>query len=220
MKALPRIYRPAQSLDYDRYVYMQERLREHRREAIIVCEHEPTITAGVQAQPENLLSNEAGLSARGVSLVHIRRGGDFTAHERGQCVIYPHIDLRKRELKIQSFFHGLLESAQRSIAAVWDMPLYVRHDAPGLYTGDGAKLLSIGIMFKAFFTSYGIALNVSNDLSTFRWIHPCGEAGLRVTSIGERGGDPALLDTFLERWCAEFAACLEPAAPPKITGLS
>ncbi len=220
MNAFPRIYRPAQSLSYDRYVHLQERLREHRREAIIICEHEATITAGVQARPENLLANETGLSRRGVSLVRIRRGGDFTAHERGQCVIYPHIDLRKRELKIQPFFHGLLESARRAIEVVWDIPVHVREEAPGLYTDDGAKLLSIGIMFKAFFTSYGIALNVSNDLATFRWIHPCGEPGLRVTSVAERGGEPARREMFLQQWFREFAESLELTAPPKITGLS
>ncbi|MEQ9363068.1 MAG: lipoyl(octanoyl) transferase LipB [Leptospirales bacterium] len=200
-----RLQSGAALLDYGRYLRLQHRLRKRRRECVIFCAHPPTITAGVQARADNLRTDAASLEALGIRLAPVGRAGDYTAHEPGQCVIYPHIDLRRRGLGVPEFFNGLLECTTFALNQVWGVQVDTRKDAPGLYrSGDGAKLASIGIMFKSFFTSHGVAINISNDLSTFTHIHPCGYAGQRIGSIQEMGLDAKRLPEFLGAWCKQF----------------
>jgi lipoyl(octanoyl) transferase len=65
----------------------------------------------------------------------------------------------------------------------------------GVWT-QGRKIASIGIHVKQWITLHGFALNVSNDLSGFDLIVPCGIENVVMTSIArERGGrdEPAAL---------------------------
>lgn len=196
--------------EYSRYIRLQKSLRRRRRELLLFCGHPPTITAGVQSREPNLLSAPDVLAKNGIAVHAIGRGGDHTAHEPGQCVIYPHIDLKKRELGVSKVFQDLLKITQSALEVTWGLRTEIRTDAPGLYW-NGRKLGSIGIQFKSFFTSFGLAVNVSNDLSTFRHIHPCGFSDLQVTNVLQCGGDPALLSRFMDVWTEEFQDWL-PAA--------
>jgi len=191
-------------LEYRRYLQVQEKLRALRRELLVFCEHPPTITAGVQSRPENLRSDSAALQSQGVNLVRIGRGGDYTAHEPGQCVLYPHIDLRRRGIGISEYFRALLEITAESMYRSFGIAAESWTEAPGLYAANGAKIASIGIMFKGFFTSHGLAVNVGNNLEVFRHINPCGFADLEVTSVAESGGDPGRLREFLSLWRQGF----------------
>ncbi|MCR9143468.1 MAG: lipoyl(octanoyl) transferase LipB [bacterium] len=203
---LNRLRPSATPLDYGRYMRLQQKLRARRRECVLFCSHPPTITAGVQSRPESLQTDAARLSALGIHLEPVGRAGDYTAHEPGQCVIYPHLDLRRRQIGVPEYFNGLLECTSLALDRVWGVRVVTRKDAPGLYLAeDGAKLASIGIMFKSFFTSHGVAVNVGNDLSTFAHIHPCGYAGQRIASILNMGLDPDRLPEFLECWRDEFS---------------
>lgn len=195
----------APPMEYDRYLRLQNRLRKRRRECVLWCTHPPTITSGVQSRPESLRSSTEGLAARGIQLVPVGRAGDYTAHEPGQCLIYPHLDLRRRNLGVSEYFNGLLEATAHSLKHVWGVQVELRKDAPGLYrTEDGAKIASIGIMFKSFFTSHGVSINISNDLSTFTHIHPCGYSDQRIGSIQEMKLDTSRLPVFLTQWHKEF----------------
>ena len=202
-------YLSGRTIPYERYVALQERLRAKRREMLLFCHHAPVLTAGVQARPESLRTDDAARSRAGVPVVRIGRGGDYTAHEPGQIVIYPHVDLKRRDLKMTSVFADWLEITAATLREVWDIEVVGQKEAPGLYTAAGAKLASIGVMFKSFFTSFGLAVNVANDLGTFDHIHPCGQAGLDMTSIVREKGDPALSGRFVETWSASFGRWLD-----------
>lgn len=199
-----RVVESAGRLDYGRYLRLQEGLRARRRELLIFCEHPPTLTAGVQSAAESLLLPEDGLRPLGIAHLRIGRGGDYTAHEPGQCVIYPHLDLWRRELAVSRYFALLLEVTAEALRSTWGIHAESRPKAPGLYTPDGLKIASIGIMFKRFFTSFGVALNVGNDLSTFRWIRPCGDPNLQVTSVARCGADPTRVSDFRNQWTQVF----------------
>lgn len=202
-------------LPYRRYLKFQEGLRARRREALIFCEHPPTITAGVQARPGNLLADPESLVGAGIDLVSVRRGGEHTAHEPGQCLIYAHLDLRQRGLGLASYFRILLEAAAAAVHEVWRLPTRFEKSRPGLYLEDGSKLASIGVELKSFFTSHGVALNVDNDLQTFRWINPCGELDARMSSVAAAGGDPSLRLQFTAAFQSAFQRAL-----PQSTALS
>lgn len=210
-RRLLRVRFGAHSLDYERYITLQNRLRAARRELLLFCEHPRTLTAGVQSRPESLLLTDAELAREGI--VHLRtgRGGDYTAHEPGQTVIYPHIDLEKRGLPVAAFFQLLIDVTRESVREVWDLDTKSQPQAPGLYVRDGGKLASIGIMFKRFFTSFGVAVNVSNDLAAFQWVHPCGNPEAQVTSVVRCGGAPALRHDFEQTWERLFRSGLEAA---------
>ncbi|MEI7011860.1 lipoyl(octanoyl) transferase LipB [Leptospira licerasiae] len=176
-------------LPYEDYVRFQEKSRENRRESILFLEHPLTITGGINYNIDNLLRNEDFLSEHGISLQYIKRGGDYTAHEPGQIVTYVHLDLKKREISISEFLDQVLESAIYSTKKVWGLELVKNPNAPGLYLSNSPnrKILSMGVLFKSWFTSYGIALNVSNDFSAFQCIHPCGQDWKSMISVSQLG---------------------------------
>ena len=190
--------------DLSRYVFVQEALRKRRREAVIFCQHPRLLSAGIQSRRESLKTNPLILRENNIGIYRVNRGGDYTAHEPGQCIIYPHIDLKKRGLRINQVVRKLLEITGEAIFAVWEIPTSNKIGAPGLYLPNGAKLVSIGIMFKSCFTSFGLSVNISNDLSTFQHIYPCGKSNLQMTSIVASGGDPAGKNDFIRDWSKRF----------------
>lgn len=189
---------------YSRYNRLQRYLRRRRKELILICSHPPTLTAGIQGRSESLLTAPEDLERLGIAHFNLRRGGDYTAHEPGQCVIYPHVDLKKREMQITEFVRGLLDVTVRTIHSVWGLTTETAEYAPGIFSAGGEKIASIGMMAHRRFTSHGLALNVDNDLELFRHILPCGYRDLKMTSIKKEGGNPDLLPDFIEEWSHVF----------------
>ena len=60
----------------------------------------------------------------------------------------------------------------------------------GVWTG-GRKIASIGVHARDWVTWHGFALNVSNDLSYFDLIVPCGLSGVTMTSVERELGSAA-----------------------------
>lgn len=174
-----------EKIPYLRYLEMQDKLRKFRKECILFLEHAPTITGGINYNLENLLVKPEFLESMGIQIHWIQRGGDFTAHEPGQLVLYSHVDLKKRNLSIRFYLENLLRSVIDSVRSTWDLHLISDSDSPGLYleSNPSQKICSVGMNFKSFFTSHGIAFNLSNDLKTFRCINPCGQNWMNMTSV-------------------------------------
>lgn len=197
---------------YQRYDRLQKQLRRRRRELLLFCEHRSTITAGIGTEITNLKSTEDMLKNQGIDFIHVRRGGDLTAHEKGQCVIYPHIDLRKRSIPAGMFFQNLLAITAKSIAETWGCLTLEQPGSPGLYVDSGhKKIVSIGIFFKGFFTSSGLAININNNLSTFQHIHACGLKNVQVSSLSNLGYDTSDIKVrrFKASWQEHFKTMLD-----------
>ncbi len=190
----------SKSVPYSKYIKFQEKSRKMRKESILFLEHPPTITAGSNFHENNLLMTEEELNQKGVKIFYIKRGGDFTAHEPGQLVIYPHIDLKKRNISVTEFIHIFRNSIAESIDSIWGISVIDNPESPGLYLSDNPekKIVSFGIYFKSFFTSFGAAVNIDNSLHTFSMIHPCGGKSENITSIQSLGKDTKLKQTFCE----------------------
>ncbi len=191
---------------YSRYDQIQRFLRKKRKEILVFLEHTSCITGGINYNTENLLVQESFLRDRNIELLFLKRGGDFTAHEKGQLVIYPHIDLKKRNLSIAIFLRNFMDSIQDSIQNTWELEVTFKESDPGLYLKSDLekKLVSVGINFKSFFTSFGAAINIQNSLETFSFINPCGKKSKNIVSIKSLGLDPNKENKFIDRFTGIF----------------
>jgi len=98
--------------DYRSVLQLQHQLRDARAagqvpDTILLVEHPPVITLGARKTANRLLMDEAELAARGIDVVPIRRGGGTTAHNPGQIVFYPILDLSARGLGINPYIRTL-----------------------------------------------------------------------------------------------------------------
>jgi lipoyl(octanoyl) transferase len=132
-------------------------------------------TLGRAALPEHVL--DAGT----IPVVRTDRGGQVTYHGPGQLVVYPLLDLRRRNLGIKHLVQ-LLEECVIELLAGYAIRARRRPGAPGVYV-DGAKIAALGLRVRRGCSYHGLSLNVDMDLAPFGRINPCGYPGLSVTQL-------------------------------------
>ncbi len=165
---------------------------------IWLLQHPPVFTQGLNGKPEHLLSPGE------IPVIATDRGGQVTYHGPGQLVLYPLLDLRRRNLGIRRLV-TLLEQTVIDLLAGYGVAAVARPEAPGVYV-DGRKIASLGLRVRRGCSYHGLSLNVDMDLRPFRQINPCGHAGLEVTQLRDLGladrfetVENALLRHFLAR---------------------
>ena len=167
------------------YKWMQDERKKivlnQSSESINFVEHSSTLTLGTNAEIKNVLINDIQREALNIELVHVDRGGDVTCHNEGQLVVYPMLNLRKRNLKPVEYVR-MLENALINILKKYNISGVQKPGKPGIWV-ENNKIASIGISIKRGITSHGIALNINNDLSIFEYINTCGMEDLEVTSM-------------------------------------
>jgi lipoyl(octanoyl) transferase len=146
---------------------------------IWMLEHPPVFTLGLNASREHVLS------PGDIPVVQIDRGGQVTYHGPGQLVVYPLIDLRRRQVGVRQMVVAL-ENAVIAYAAELGVTATGSREAPGVYVG-GAKLASIGLRIRRGASYHGLSLNVALDLEPFQRINVCGYRGLAVTRLADLG---------------------------------
>jgi lipoyl(octanoyl) transferase len=144
------------------------------------AEHPPVFTLGLNAGREHVLA------PGDIPVVPIDRGGQVTYHGPGQLLIYPLLDLRRKQLGARDLVVAL-EQSIIAYAAGLGIAAVGRRDAPGVYV-DGAKLASIGLRIRRGASYHGLALNVALDLEPFQRINVCGYPGLTVTRLADLCG--------------------------------
>jgi lipoyl(octanoyl) transferase len=174
-------------------------------DALIFTEHEPVFTLGVRRGAEqNLLWNEAELARRGVEVVATNRGGDITYHGPGQIVGYPIVNLTPR--KDLHAWLRFLEDVMIAGVARFGLQAGRNPGKTGIWI-ERRKIAAIGVAVKKWTTFHGFALNVSNDLSPFTGIIPCGitAADGTVTSLQRELGQPVAIDEVKAALAGEFS---------------
>jgi lipoate-protein ligase B len=159
---------------------------EQSEDLLLLVEHEPVVTLGRGTRPSSLRSTAEDLSAQGVSLVEVERGGDATFHGPGQLVGYPVLDLREHREDLHWYLRQL-EGVLIAALAELGVPAERRPGLTGVWTR-GRKIASIGIHVKQWVTFHGFALNVTTDLRGFDVIVPCGIEGVVMTSVAAELG--------------------------------
>lgn len=94
--------------DYQSVLNLQENafqdlLNGTGKDTIFIVEHTPVITLGARNSANKLSKDPNTIKQSGIEIFQIRRGGGTTAHNPGQLVIYPVINLKKRSLGVSDF---------------------------------------------------------------------------------------------------------------------
>ena len=181
-----------------------QRQAEEIPDTLLLLEHPPVYTRGRRAGDEELSLGEAFYRARGIEIVPTDRGGKVTYHGPGQLVGYPimrvgdiNAHLRKMEAAIVAALGEYdIEARSRCAEGI---------DYTGVWVKD-RKIASIGVHVSRGVSTHGFAVNVSNDLTPFTWIVPCGLPDVTMTSVArELGQEPeGGLDAFAERMARCF----------------
>ncbi|MHB0946376.1 MAG: lipoyl(octanoyl) transferase LipB [Sedimentisphaerales bacterium] len=177
--------------DYQSVLAMQEKAVKDLQtgagsDTVFIVEHPSVITLGARSSANKLLEDSETIKNAGIEIVEIRRGGGTTAHNPGQLVIYPIINLKNRSLGVSDFVH-LLEKIGIELLAELGVKCETIKSLPGLWCGE-KKIASIGVQVKKWVTFHGIAININNDLSIFGLIVPCGLDSVIMTSAENQLG--------------------------------
>ena len=195
---------------------VQQRAAQEIPDCLLLTEHEPVITMGRGTDRKNLLISPDELSARGIDLHEIERGGDITFHGPGQAVLYPILDLRERGRDVRQYLRDL---EQFVIAALADLGLTatVKEGLTGIWV-DNHKVGAIGVAVSHWISYHGVAINVTTDLDYFKLINPCGITQYPVGSVSQLVGreiKPAHFFDLLVHHFADFFSY----RPEKVTDI-
>lgn len=164
-------------VEYGAALALQRELVERRKrgeicDQLVIVEHPHVITLGRTGRMGHLLASEEALRRAGVSFYPTDRGGDITYHGPGQVVGYPILDLKEWKRDVVAYVRAL---EQTLIDALAEFGVAARREPgqTGVWTEAG-KIAAIGVHISRWVTSHGFALNVTTDLSYFRYIVPCG----------------------------------------------
>lgn len=183
--------------DYLQVLEKQHELRDMRlaekiSDTVLIVEHKPVITLGARQSANKLSVSEQAIKEAGIDLVRIRRGGGVTAHNPGQLVFYPIINIKAREIGISEYVRTL-ESIGIELLSKFGVTSQRKKGFPGLWI-DQRKISSIGVRVSKGITYHGMAVNICNDLSIFDNMIPCGLDDVEMTSLQKETGGEISID--------------------------
>ena len=156
---------------------------------LLLLQHPHVITLGTASSRAHIVADQSRLQELGIDLVDVGRGGDVTYHGPGPLVGYPILDLEPDRKDVHRYLRDLESVLVHTLGEMGIQGEPVP-DLTGVWV-DGRKIAAIGVRISSgWITSHGFALNVSNDLSFFETIVPCGIQDVSVTSVSQELGRP------------------------------
>jgi len=199
--------------DYGESLEIQSRIVQRKivrggPDVLLLLEHPPTITLGKKTKKSDLLVDEAELSARGIAVHSVDRGGLATYHDPGQVVGYPIIDLKSRGLRIRTYVRGLEETI---IGTLKDFGVkgFRRQKTAGVWTDAGSKIASIGIRINRNVTCHGFSLNVNMSVDPGELIVSCGSPDAAMADLGRFLKRPPEMNSVKESLARSFSKVFE-----------
>ncbi len=163
---------------------VERRKRGEIPDQLLILEHPHVVTMGRNGSLANVLVSPEAMARAGIEFHPTDRGGDVTYHGPGQVIGYPIFDLREWKRDVVAYVRAL-EQAIIDALGEFGIPARREQGATGVWT-DRGKVAAIGVHISRWVTSHGLALNLTTDLSYFRYIVPCGLTK-PVTSMRELG---------------------------------
>lgn len=184
-------------------------LSREQPDTLLLLEHPHTLTLGRGATEAGIITPQAMLAARGVSVFETNRGGKVTYHGLGQIVGYPVINLSPEREDVHRYVRDLEEVLMR-VLADFRIESFRIKGLTGVHTA-GGKVAAIGVHIARWVTTHGFALNVNTDLSFFDLIIACeGEPVTSMQKLLKRDLDMrAVEDRIIARFADVFEMNLE-----------
>ena len=167
-------------------LYLNKRVEEVKygknRELLWILEHPTTYTAGVSYDKKEIID-------KNIKLIQSNRGGKITLHNPGQKIIYFVIDLNNRKKDIRKLIN-ILEISIINFLKIFKIKSQKDKKNIGIWVNK-KKIAAIGIRVSRWVAYHGCSINISNDLSQYLKIIPCGLSNKKITSILiEKGVNP------------------------------
>jgi len=190
---------------YDIQKTAVERVIKGADPQIFLCEHPNVLTKGRMTKESSFLLSEKSIQECGTLIRPIDRGGDVTLHAPGQVVLYPILDLSYYGKSLKSYLRRLEAVIIKALADFKIMGC-TKDGQTGVWAGD-RKIASIGIGVRKWVSYHGLSVNVSNDLSLYDVIKPCG-LDVMMSSIAQENKPEVSVKDFknllIEKFCEEF----------------
>jgi lipoyl(octanoyl) transferase len=196
-------YREAHSIQAD---YQARRQADEIADTLVLLEHPPVYTRGRRALDGELALGEDFYRAHGIEIVPTDRGGRVTYHGPGQLVGYPIMRVGDIGVHLRT-----MEAAIVAALAEYGIEARSRCEEGIDYTGvwvQDRKIASIGVHVSKGVSTHGFAVNVTNDLTPFEWIVPCGLPEVTMTSVERElgqepeGGLHVFSELVADRFCS------------------
>ena len=149
-----------------------------KSELLWILEHETIYTGGTS-------SNEKDLIDKNIKIIKTKRGGKYTVHSPGQKIVYFVLNLNKRKKDIRKLINEI-EICIIKVLEKYNINSNADKKNIGIWVQD-KKIAAIGLRVRKWVAYHGFSINVSNDLSKYNSIVPCGIKNKDVTSLKKLG---------------------------------
>jgi lipoyl(octanoyl) transferase len=162
--------------------FLEDRLLDinnnKKSDLIWLLEHEEIYTAGTNYKEEEILNKD-------IDLIKTNRGGKITYHGPGQLICYFVIDLKRRKKDIRKFI-TLIEKTIIESLFEFNIKSFGDPKNIGIWVNDKSnikKVAAIGVRVSKWIAYHGFAINISNDLTKYQNIVPCGILDKGITNL-------------------------------------
>ena len=159
-------------------LFLNKRVEElkngKKRELLWILEHPTTYTTGVNFNQNEVLDKK-------IDIVQSNRGGKITLHNPGQKIVYFVINLNNRKKDIRKFIN-IIEDSIIEFLKTYKINGKKDKKNIGIWV-NYKKIAAIGIRVSRWIAYHGCSINISNNLSQYLKIVPCGLDNKNVTSI-------------------------------------
>ena len=174
-------------VDYNKSMEFLERRVEDillgkKNELLWILEHNTVYTAGTSSNRKDLIN-------KNIKIIKTNRGGKHTVHSPGQKIIYFVLNLNKRGKDVRKLV-SKIETCIIEILKEYKVKSCTDKKNIGIWVkkkNNLMKIAAIGIRVRKWIAYHGFAINVSNDLSKYKNIVPCGVKDKGITSLKEIG---------------------------------
>ena len=169
---------PYKKAIYDLEKRVEDVKKGLKKELIWILEHPTTFTGGIRSSKNEILDKK-------IKIIKTNRGGKITLHNPGQKIIYFVIDLNKRKKDIRLLLK-IIETSIIEVLKIYNINASSDKKNIGIWVKN-KKISAIGIKVKKWIAYHGCSINISNNLSYYKKIIPCGLSNNEITSFNDLG---------------------------------
>ena len=144
------------------------------KELIWILEHPKTFTAGVSYNKKDIIDKR-------IKIIKTNRGGKITLHNPNQKIVYFVINLNNRKKDIRKLIYAI-ENSIIQFLKIYKINAKKDQKNIGIWVKN-RKIAAIGLRVSRWIAFHGCSINISNNLSEYLKIVPCGLDNKKVTSI-------------------------------------